>query len=105
MNPSCNIRGQVCPNPKCQFYKKTGQGNVTIHSQKNQRFQCSECQKTWKGNINTPYYGLRSDREKIEQALNLLAAGKSVRKVAKEVSVSPSTVQRWKAKFCQTIST
>lgn len=99
MNEYSNIRDQACPNPKCSFYGVSVPNKVVIHSRKENRFQCSECKKTWVGHKESCFYRLRSSKDKVELARLLLAGGKSIRKVAKEVGVSPSTVQRWKLLF------
>ena len=42
-----------CPNRNCPARGQTGRGNIGIHSQKEQRFICHECHKTFsatKGN-------------------------------------------------------
>ena len=36
-----------CPNRHCPARGQTGQGNIGIHSQKEQRFICHECHKTF----------------------------------------------------------
>ncbi|MBI5414884.1 helix-turn-helix domain-containing protein [Candidatus Peregrinibacteria bacterium] len=100
MNEYMSIRGQFCPNKKCKFYQISSNRNVVIHSQKEHRFQCSKCQKTWVAHKDQIYFRLRSPKEKIDLALMLFESGKSVREIAREVKVSPSTVQRWKCISC-----
>ena len=36
-----------CPNLACPARGQTGQGNIGIHSRKDQRFLCTECHKTF----------------------------------------------------------
>jgi len=69
---------------------------VSVHSQKEKRLKCKLCKKTWVMHLKDWRYGLRADTEKVERTRALVGAGMSVRKIAQTVSVSPSTVQRWK---------
>ncbi|MBU1019349.1 MAG: helix-turn-helix domain-containing protein [Patescibacteria group bacterium] len=97
MNEYNNIRNQACPNEECPLYGVKVPNKVVIHSLKDSRFQCSECKKTWVGHRESFIYRLHSPKDKVELARLLIAGGVSVRKAAKEVCVSPSTVQRWKS--------
>ena len=36
-----------CPNLACPARGQTGQGNIGIHSRKDQRFLCTQCHKTF----------------------------------------------------------
>ncbi len=99
MNDYSSIRDQQCPNKKCSLYGIRFGNKVVIHSKKDGRFKCSDCGRTWVEHKNDLYFGLRVSREKIELALVLYEAGRSVREIAREVQISPSTVQRWKSIF------
>ncbi len=46
-----------CPNRHCHARGQTGQGNIGIHSQKEQRFICHACHKTFSA---TQRHGLLS---------------------------------------------
>ena len=52
-----------CPNPRCHARGQTGQGNIGIHSQKEQRFICHECHKTFSARKGTVFYRLRTSAE------------------------------------------
>ena len=45
-----------CPNRNCPARGQTGQGNIGIHSRKEQRFICHECQKTFSATKGTVFY-------------------------------------------------
>ena len=47
-----------CPNEHCHARGQTGQGNIGIHSQKEQRFLCHECHKTFSARKGTVFYRL-----------------------------------------------
>jgi transposase-like protein len=47
-----------CPNKHCPARGQTGRGNIGIHSRKEQRFICHECDKTFRALITasaTPF--------------------------------------------------
>lgn len=99
MNSYISIRNQSCPNAACRFYKKVMAENVITHSQSAGRMRCKSCGRTWVSHLNEVRYGLRSDPEKIQAAIEMIKAEMSIRKIAREIQVSTSTVQRWKARM------
>ena len=95
-NGQLSIRGQSCNNLECKFYGQIEKGNIKIHSRQENRLQCKCCLKTWVMHINEPYFGLKTEFAKVSIAKNLLDKGESTRRIAREVGVSTSTIQRWK---------
>lgn len=57
-----------CPNPDCHARGQVGKGNIKIHSQKEKRYKCKECKKTFSETKGTPFYRLH----KLEQVINLV---------------------------------
>ena len=49
-----------CPNEHCHARGQTGHGNIGIHSRKEQRFICHECDKTFSATTGTVFYRLRT---------------------------------------------
>lgn len=96
MNEVVSVRNQSCPNPSCRCFGMNIGAYVSVHSQKEKRLKCKLCKKTWVMHRMDWRYGLRAHTEKVERTWALVGAGMSVRKIAEAVSVSPSTVQRWK---------
>ena len=95
MSEYVNIRDQVCPNIFCDMYDQQNGGNIVVHSRQRARLKCNACGKTWAVHCKAVHYGFRSDKTKIALVLEFLNGGGSIRKAAREVQVSPSTVQRW----------
>lgn len=91
-----SIRGQACNNLECKFYNQAEKGNIKIHSRRENRLQCKLCLKTWVMHRDEPYFGLKTEFAKIFVAKNLLDKGESTRRIAREIGVSTSTIQRWK---------
>lgn len=98
-----SVRNQVCPNEDCLYFNRNCAGNVTVHSRRYQRFMCKKCSKTWVAHRQDVTYRLHSEAQTLHLSLLMTRAGQSVRRVAHELGVSPSTVQRWKAKQLVTV--
>lgn len=58
------------------------------------RFICSACGTVFYSRKNTVFYGLRTNPEKITQALDLSTKGLSINKIAEVVQVCPVTVRK-----------
>lgn len=99
MSEYASIRNQRCPNPFCRFHGQALAGNVIVHSQTARRMRCKACRKTWVTRRHEVTYGLRTAPETVSLGFALLKVQMSIRQVANEIQVSPSTVQRWKNRF------
>ena len=54
-----------CPNQNCPARDQTGQGNISIHSRKEQRCTCHVCDKTFSATKGTVFYRLRTSAETV----------------------------------------
>ena len=43
---------RFCHNPECWAYARAGEGHVVIHSQKERRYRCKRCSKTFSATRN-----------------------------------------------------
>lgn len=68
-------QGVFCPNPACPARGQADQGNIGVHSQKEQRFICKQCGKTFAARTGTPFYRLRESQEVVTMVVTLLAHG------------------------------
>jgi transposase-like protein len=64
-----------CPNLACPARGHPGQGNIGIHSRKEQRFICTACRKTFTATQGTAFYRLRTPAATVTLVLTLLAHG------------------------------
>ena len=48
---------QWCHNPDCPARGQVGQGNIHIHSYKEQRYRCGICERTFAATKGTPFFG------------------------------------------------
>jgi transposase-like protein len=87
-----------CPNTYCHARGQTGQGNIGIHSQKEQRFICHECHKTFSARKGTVFYRLRTSAETVVIVMTLLAHGCPVQAIVAAFGFDERTVAEWWAR-------
>ena len=87
-----------CPNRNCPARGQTGQGNIGIHSQKEQRFICHECHKTFSTRKGIVFYRLRTSAETVALVVTLLAHGCPVQAIVAAFGFDERTVADWWAR-------
>src|SRR5438270_11700331 len=87
-----------CPNLACPARGQTGQGNIGIHSQKEQRFICHACHKTFSATKGTAFYRLRTAAETVALVVTLLAHGCPVQAIVAAFGCDERTVAAWWAR-------
>src|SRR5712691_1818119 len=87
-----------CPNLACPARGQTGQGNIGIHSQKEQRFICHACRKTFSATKGTAFYRLRTAAETVALVVTLLAHGCPVQAIVAAFGFDERTVAAWCAR-------
>jgi len=97
-----------CPNPDCPARGQVGEGNIGIHSQKEQRYGCRVCGKTFAARKGTAFYRLRTAEETVTLVLTLLAHGCPLQAIVVAFSLDERTVQAWQTRggtHCQQVQT
>src|SRR5499427_7207069 len=87
-----------CPNRNCPARGQTGQGNIGIHSQKERRFICHACQKTFSATTGTVFYRLRTAAETVSLVVTLLAHGCPVQAIVAAFGFDERTIADWWAR-------
>jgi len=87
-----------CPNGHCHARGQTGQGNIGLHAQKEQRFICHECHKTFSARKGTVFYRLRTSAETVALVVTLLAYGCPVQAIVAAFGFDERTVAAWWAR-------
>jgi transposase-like protein len=87
-----------CPNWNCPTRGQIGRGNIGIHSQKEQRFICHACHKTFSARKGTVFYRLRTSAETVVIVVNLLAHGCPVQAIVAAFGFDERTVADWWAR-------
>jgi len=84
-----------CPNRACPARGQYGRGNVRIHSQREGRYQCSLCGKTFSERVGTPFYRRRTDPETITMVLTLVTHGCPPLAIEAAFGIQARTVRDW----------
>jgi transposase-like protein/IS1 family transposase len=87
-----------CPNGNCPARGQTGKGNIGIHAQKEQRFICHACQKTFSATTGTAFYRLRTAAETVSLVVTLLAHGCPVQAIVAAFGFDERTIAAWWAR-------
>src|SRR5262249_22500 len=87
-----------CPNGHCPARGQTGMGNIGIHAQKEQRFLCHACHKTFSARKGTVFYRLRTSAETVVLVVTLLAHGCPVQAIVAAFGFDERTVAEWWAR-------
>ena len=77
---------------------QTGQGNIGIHSQKDKRFMCTECHKTFSATKGTAFYRLRTSAETVSLVMTLMAHGCPLQAIVVAFGYDERTVACWLAR-------
>jgi transposase-like protein len=88
----------ILPHLACAARGQTGQGNIGIHSRKEQRFLCTECRKTFTATNGTACYRLRTAAETVSLVVTLLAHGCPLQAIVVAFGDDERTVASWLAR-------
>jgi transposase-like protein len=84
-----------CPNLACPASGHVGQGNIGVHSRKDQRFICTQCRKTFAATKGTAFYRLRTSSEVITLVVTLMAHGCPLQAIVVAFGFDERTVASW----------
>ena len=84
-----------CSNSDCPARGQTGKGNVRIHSRKERRYTCTECDQTFAARTGTAFYRLRTPEETVTRVVTLLAHGCPVQAIVVAFELDERTVAGW----------
>jgi len=86
---------RFCPNKRCSLYGKIGEGNIGIKSQKEKRFVCHVCGKTFAATTGTVFYRLKYEAEFVSQVIALLSHGCPPAAIVAAFDLDERTVDDW----------
>jgi transposase-like protein len=95
-----------CPNIDCSARGQVGKGNISVHSQKERRYKCAACDKTFAETKGTAFYRLRTAQEIVVTVVTLLAYGCPVQAIVMAFGLDERTVLNWQGrsgKHCQQV--
>ena len=84
-----------CPNLACPARGQTGQGTIGIHAQKEKRFLCTACRKTFTTTKGTALYRLRTAADTVSLVVTLMAHGCPLQAIVVAFRVDERTVAAW----------
>jgi transposase-like protein len=84
-----------CPNMNCPARGKVGAGNIGIHSQKERRYICQECGRTFAETKGTPFYRLKKAKDLFTLVVTLLSHGCPVQAIVVAFGLDERTVRDW----------
>ncbi len=90
-----NPQQQVCHNPRCWVYGRVGDGHIVIHSQREQRYRCKRCRKTFSATRDTALYRLHKSHDLIVIVVTLLAFGCPLQAIVAAYGLDERTIADW----------
>src|SRR5712692_55400 len=87
---------QFCPNLACSARGQIGQGNISIHDRKRQRYRCKMCKQTFSARRGTMLEGLRKPTELIVIVVTLIAYGCPIQAIVHAFGLDERTVASWR---------
>ena len=91
--PPLRPEAVVCPNSACG-----ANGRIGVHSQKERRYICHTCGKTFADTLGTPLYGLKHPLWLVISVLTLLAYGCPIPAIVAAFKLDERTVADWQRK-------
>jgi transposase-like protein/IS1 family transposase len=89
-----NPQEVCCPNETCLARGQIGKGNISIHSQKERRYKCAVCGKTFAETKGTPFYRAHKPHAEISIVVILLAYGCPLQAIVAAFGWDERTVKR-----------
>ena len=86
---------QFCHNPHCWAYGRRGEGHVVIHSQRERRYRCKRCGKTFAATRGTAVYRAHKPHALVVQVVTLLAHGCPAQAIVAAFGLDERTVARY----------
>ena len=97
-NNQMNACEQFCSNVHCAKSGLIGQGNIKLHSRKEGRFRCTECQRTFSATTGTAFFGLKKEAELYQTVITLLSWGCPIQAIVQAFDLDERTVAAWRDK-------
>lgn len=88
-------QSKFCHNKDCPARGQIGKGNIGVHSQKDRRYKCHVCGKTFTETKGTVFYRLRSNKQLVVIVITLLAFGCPVPAIVAAFGLDERTVISW----------
>jgi len=90
-----NPQNQFCPNEGCKARGKVDEGKIGVHSNKERRYICHVCKRTFAETKGTSLYGIKKSRDIFVTVTTLLAFGCPIQAIVIAFMLDEKTVQAW----------
>ena len=90
-----------CHNSACPASGQVGKGNISVHSQKERRYICKVCGKTFAETKGTVFYRLRTGKDVVVLVVTLLAYGCPLQAICIAFGLDERTVLDWQTRAGQ----
>ena len=90
-----NLREIFCPNIGCPARGQRDKGNISMHSEAEQRCYCEVCETTFSVKKGTIFYRLKTDPVRVMLVITLLAHGCPVQAIVAAFGFDKRTVKKW----------
>jgi hypothetical protein len=90
-----NPHQQFCHNQACRAYGRSDEGHIVIHSQKERRYRCKRCGRTFSETKGSALYRMHKPTELVLTVVTLLAYGCPVQAIVAAFSLDENA--RWPA--------
>ena len=90
-----NPQAVWCPNLACPARGQVGQGNVGVHSQRERRYCCHVCGKTFGARTGTIFHRRRSAETTMTQVVTLVSWGCPIVAIEHAFGLQAQTVRDW----------
>ena len=94
-------QAQFCHNRDCPARGVVGQGNIRVHSRKEQRYRCTICRRTFAATRGTPFYRLETPPETVTTVTTLLCHGCPPQAIVAAFGFDERTIARWQQRTGQ----
>ena len=84
-----------CPNLACPARGQVGQGNIGVHSQKERRYHCRVCAKTFGARSGTLFHRRRTNETLIITVITLVSWGCPLVALEHAYGLQPQTIRAW----------
>lgn len=92
-----NPQEQFCHNRQCWAYGRAGEGHIAIHSQRERRYKCDRCGRTFSATKGTAVYRAHKPVAAVVQVVTLLAHGCPPQAIVAAFGWDERTVARYQA--------
>jgi hypothetical protein len=86
---------RFCHNRECWAYGQAGEGHIVIHGQKERRYRCKRCNKTFSATKGTALYRVHKPHDLVLTVVTLLAYGCPVQAIVAAFGLDERTIYEW----------